>query len=70
MALILAIASKMEVLTEAEFLERTLNTRGTREVVYNVDGFDRVETLEHSLYYSKIIVIILLSLLDVTKQER
>ncbi len=44
----------MEVLTEIEFLETTLNTGGTREVVYNIDGFDRIETLEHSLYRSKI----------------
>jgi hypothetical protein len=42
MALISAIASEMEVLTEAEFLEKTLNTGGTREVVYNLDGFDRI----------------------------
>lgn len=44
----------MEVLTEVEFLEKTLTTGGTREIVYEVDGFDRVETLEHSLYRSKI----------------
>ena len=44
----------MEVLTEAEVLERTLNTGGKREVIYNIDGFDRLETIQNSLYCSKI----------------
>ncbi|MEM7759729.1 MAG: AraC family transcriptional regulator [Cyanobacteria bacterium P01_A01_bin.40] len=42
----------MEVLTESQFLERTLNTGGTREVIYNFNGFDRIENLQHSSYQS------------------
>lgn len=44
----------MEILTEAQLLEQTLNTGGTIEVVYNVDGFDRTENLHHSSYRSNI----------------
>lgn len=44
----------MEILTEAEVLEKTLNTGGTRKVIYNADGFDRLETIQNSLYCSNI----------------
>ena len=44
----------MKVLTETQLLEQTLNTGGTREVVYNLDGFDRVENLYHSSYQTNI----------------
>lgn len=44
----------MELLTEVEFLEKILNTGGRRKVVCNRDGFDRIETVEHSLYRSKV----------------
>jgi AraC family transcriptional regulator, transcriptional activator of the genes for pyochelin and ferripyochelin receptors len=42
----------MKILTEEQLLEQTLNTGGTREVTYNVDGFDKIENLQHSLYKS------------------
>ena len=44
----------MEVLTETQLLEQTLNTGGTREVFYNLDGFDRVENLNHSSYQTSL----------------
>jgi hypothetical protein len=44
----------MKILTEEQLLEQTLNTRGTRELIYNVDGFDRIENLQHSSYQSSI----------------
>lgn len=39
---------------EEQLLEQTLNTGGTRELIYNVDGFDRIENLQHSSYQSSI----------------
>lgn len=42
----------MEVLTETQLLEQTINTGGKREVTYNLDGFDRIENLHHSSYQS------------------
>ena len=44
----------MQVFTEAQLLEQTLNTGGTREVTHNVNGFDRIENLQHSSYQSVI----------------
>jgi AraC-like DNA-binding protein len=44
----------MKILTEEQLLEQTLNTGGTREVIYNVDGFDKIENLQNSLYKSSI----------------
>ena len=44
----------MKIFTEAQFLEQTLNTGGTREIAYNVDGFERAENLQHSSYQSSI----------------
>ena len=44
----------MKALTVAQLLEQTLNTGGTREVTHNVDGFDRIENLQHSSYQSVI----------------
>ena len=44
----------MEIVTEAQLLEKTLNTGGKKEITYNVDGFDRLEKLQHSSYQSNI----------------
>ena len=44
----------MEILTEAQLLEQTLTTGGTREVVYNANGFDRTEDLRHESYQSNV----------------
>ncbi len=44
----------MKILTEEQLLEQTLNTGGTRELIYNVDSFDRIENLQHSSYQSSI----------------
>ena len=42
----------MKILTESQLLEQTLNTGGTRKVIHNVNGFDRIENLQHSSYQS------------------
>lgn len=44
----------MKVLTETQLLEQTLNTGGKREVTYNLDGFDRVENVQHSFVQTSI----------------
>ncbi|VEP18866.1 DNA-binding domain-containing protein, AraC-type [Hyella patelloides LEGE 07179] len=44
----------MKIFTEEQLLEQTLSTGGTREVIYKVDGFDQIETLQHSLYQCSI----------------
>ena len=39
----------MKIFTEEQLLEQTLNMGGTRELIYNVDGFDRIENRHRPL---------------------
>ena len=44
----------MEILTEAQLLEQTLSTGGTREIICNANGFDRTENLRHDSYQTNV----------------
>ena len=44
----------MEIVTEAQLLEKTLNTGGKKEIVYNSDGFDCIENIQHNSYQTHI----------------